>query len=80
MDEQLTDVLPGFNVRIPQTLPGIDSRLLDPRKAWAAPSNMSREGGYGAAGAVQFRDNITKRPDTWEPEDCWYPLVGKIIW
>ena len=35
MDEQLTDVLPGFNVRIPQTLPGIESRLLDPRQAWA---------------------------------------------
>jgi hypothetical protein len=36
---------------------------VDPRKAWAAPSNMSREGGCGADGAVQFRNNITKGYD-----------------
>ena len=28
-------VLPGFNLNIPQTLPGVDSKLLDPRLTWS---------------------------------------------
>ncbi len=28
------DLLPGFNLKIPKNLPGVDSQLLDPRKTW----------------------------------------------
>jgi phosphoenolpyruvate carboxykinase (ATP) len=30
------DLLPHFNLSIPQSLPGVDSRLLDPRKNWSS--------------------------------------------
>ncbi len=31
------DTLPYFNFLIPQSLPGVDSQLLDPRKTWRDP-------------------------------------------
>jgi len=31
--------LPGFNVQIPVSIPGVDSKLLDPRKTWASQAD-----------------------------------------
>jgi phosphoenolpyruvate carboxykinase (ATP) len=37
IDLTKTDVLPGFNLRIPQTLAGVETRLLNPRNTWKDP-------------------------------------------
>lgn len=34
---QPTEILPGFNLRIPVALPGLDAATLDPRKSWKNP-------------------------------------------
>lgn len=37
LNPQETLILPGFNIRIPKSIPGIDSRLLNPRETWINP-------------------------------------------
>jgi phosphoenolpyruvate carboxykinase (ATP) len=52
-----TEILPGFNVKIPTKLAGVDSKLLNPRNTWANPQ------AYDEAAAnliAQFKANFTK--------------------
>jgi phosphoenolpyruvate carboxykinase (ATP) len=49
--------LPGFNLAIPTTAPGVDTNLLDPRKTWAAQND------YQAHAAIlieKFAENFKK--------------------
>jgi phosphoenolpyruvate carboxykinase (ATP) len=57
LKEAETRVLPGFNLRIPLKIHGIDERLLDPRRTWhdkAAYDRNARE----LIG--RFRENFTR--------------------
>lgn len=54
------EVLPHFNVRIPQQLPGVEARLLDPRKNWVSLEAYNSN----AKQLVQeFQANFTKFSD-----------------
>ncbi len=57
LEQAATRILPGFNLRIPLQLHGIDERILNPRETWndkAAYDRNSRE----LIG--RFRDNIAR--------------------
>ncbi|MAM87071.1 phosphoenolpyruvate carboxykinase [Allohahella sp. A8] len=52
-----TELLPDLNLRVPTTLPGVDSQLLNPRQTWKDPA------AYDAKAAElikQFNDNFEK--------------------
>ena len=36
-----TIILPGFDLRIPTAVPGVDAQLLDPRKTWACQASYT---------------------------------------
>ena len=57
LQDVATEHLPGINLSIPGSVPGVDSRLLNPRKTWADPN------GYDAQSArliAQFQENIKR--------------------
>ncbi|MBA3661385.1 MAG: phosphoenolpyruvate carboxykinase (ATP) [Gammaproteobacteria bacterium] len=49
--------LPGFNLDIPTSLPGIDTKLLNPRKMWADPKQHDQ---HARTLIQQFVDNFKK--------------------
>lgn len=51
------DTLPGFNLAIPTSLPGVESTLLDPRKAW---QNLAEYDTNLRALITQFNDNFKR--------------------
>jgi len=50
---------PVFHFRVPLEVPGVDSRLLDPRATWADPEAYDRKAGELAQ---MFRENFEKFP------------------
>ena len=52
-----TEHLPGINLTIPTSLPGVDDHLLNPRKTWADPAKYDAK----AADLIeQFRNNFKR--------------------
>lgn len=49
--------LPGFNLAMPTTLPGVDSQLLDPRKTWQNPERYTA---YAQKLIAEFQKNFQK--------------------
>ncbi len=57
MKDQPTELLRGFNVRIPIALPGVDGKILNPKNTWKEPS------AYEAQSIMlmkKFRENFVK--------------------
>jgi len=68
LNKTITDVpystLPVFNLQIPQSLPGVQSSLLDPRQAWGGDEKWNKA---AVELAEKFRKNFSKftsNPDT----------------
>jgi len=55
---------PVFGFEVPVDVPGVDSKLLDPRSTWADPDAYDRK---AAELAKMFRDNFAKFEDTVDP-------------
>ncbi|MCH9644410.1 MAG: phosphoenolpyruvate carboxykinase [Gammaproteobacteria bacterium] len=56
-DVNTVDVLPGFNLKIPRSLEGVDVELLDPRKSWV------NQAAYDEKAAIliqQFQENFKR--------------------
>ena len=51
---------PTFGLEVPVDVPGVDSRLLDPRSTWADPAAYDER---AAKLAQMFRDNFTRFED-----------------
>jgi phosphoenolpyruvate carboxykinase (ATP) len=56
---------PVFGFEVPQAVPGVDSKLLDPRSTWADPAAYDRR---AAELATMFRDNFERFAGTAGPE------------
>ena len=56
---------PIFGFEVPVEVPGVDSKLLDPRSTWADPEAYDRQ---AAELARMFRENFTKFAETAGPE------------
>ncbi len=52
-----TEWLAGINLHIPRSVPGVDTALLNPRRAWADPAQYDAK---AAELAAQFQHNIIK--------------------
>jgi phosphoenolpyruvate carboxykinase (ATP) len=68
LNKTITDVpystLPVFNLKIPQSVPGVPSSLLDPRQAWGGDEKWNKA---AVELAEKFRKNFSKftsNPDT----------------
>lgn len=51
------DTLPGFNLEIPTSVPGVESRLLDPRKAW---TDLAAHDEHAHTLITQFVENFKR--------------------
>jgi phosphoenolpyruvate carboxykinase (ATP) len=56
---------PVFGFEVPVAVPGVDSKLLDPRSTWRDPGAYDRK---ARDLARMFRDNFAKYADTAAPE------------
>lgn len=52
-----TEILPGFGIAIPKEVPGVDSKVLNPRNTW---SDVNAYDSQIKALMEKFRDNFTK--------------------
>ncbi|MFM1897515.1 MAG: phosphoenolpyruvate carboxykinase [Pseudomonadota bacterium] len=57
LKDMATEHLPGINLSIPRSVPGVDSSLLNPRKTWADPARYDAQ---AARLIAQFKDNIKR--------------------
>jgi len=57
VQNQPTEILPGFNIVIPKTLPGVDTKLLDPRNTW---TNLKEYETTAKILAQKFKENFAK--------------------
>ena len=53
------DVLPIFNLRIPKAVPGVDSKMLNPRNAWSSPEAWEKQARELAAKFIANFENFT---------------------
>jgi phosphoenolpyruvate carboxykinase (ATP) len=65
LDSAAFRVDPVFGFEVPVAVPGVDSKLLDPRSTWADPAAYDRR---AAELARMFRDNFAKFAETASPE------------
>jgi phosphoenolpyruvate carboxykinase (ATP) len=69
LEHELNDVEyrvdPVFGFEVPVEVPGVDSRLLDPRSTWSDPDAYDRQ---AAELARMFRENFAKFADSAGPE------------
>lgn len=52
-----TTEIPALNLRVPVSVPGVDSKLLEPQKNWAEPEKYEQ---YAQALAQEFQQNFAK--------------------
>jgi phosphoenolpyruvate carboxykinase (ATP) len=52
-----TEHLPGINLTIPKTVPGVDDALLNPRNTWDDPAKYDTK---AADLIAQFRNNFKR--------------------
>ena len=53
------DILPIFNLRVPKSVPGVDSKLLNPQNAWAKASDWEKQARDLAAKFIENFKNFT---------------------
>lgn len=53
------DILPIFNLRVPKSVPGVDSKLLNPQNAWAKAADWEKQARDLAAKFIENFKNFT---------------------
>lgn len=53
------DILPIFNLRVPKSVPGVDSKLLNPQNAWAKAADWEKQARNLAAKFIENFKNFT---------------------
>jgi len=55
--DQPTDMMPGFHIAVPKSVPGVDTKVLSPRNTWNDPAAYDTQ---AAALIKKFHTNFTK--------------------